>query len=83
MHRALTLALLIAGVLALSVGAVVWEGRRAPGACDAYLASLHVSPNLGDFRLETEWAWRKLEWECVFTFTRTGLVQRVDIDDAP
>jgi len=35
------------------------------------------------FRKETAWAWRKLEWECVFTGMRTGRVQRIDIDDTP
>ena len=82
MRRAFRLALVIAGVLALSLGPVVWDGRQAPRACDAYAASLIGAPNIGDFRLETEWSWRKLEWECVFIGER-GWVQRVDIDDTP
>jgi len=81
-HRALRLALITAGALALLLGAVVWEGRRAPRACDHYIAALHPTGSMEPFRKETEWAWRKLEWECVFTGTRTGRVQRIDIDDA-
>jgi hypothetical protein len=83
MHRALTLALIIAGALALLLGTVVWDERRASRRCEDYIAALVPPGNLETFRKETAWAWRKLEWECVFTGTRTGRVQRIDIDDTP
>lgn len=83
MHRLSRLALIIAGALALLLGTVVWDERRASRACDDYIAAIYPPGNLEPFRKETEWAWRKLEWECVFTGTRTGRVSRIDIDDTP
>jgi len=83
MNRVVTLVLIIAGALALLLGTVVGDERRASRRCEHYIAALRPPGSLGPFRKETAWAWRKLEWECVFTFTRTGQVQRIDIDDTP
>ena len=83
MNRVVTLVLIIAGARALLLGTVVWDERRAWRRCEHYVAALFPPANLEPFRKETAWAWRKLEWECVFTGTRTGRVQRIDIDDTP
>ncbi len=78
--------LAVTGALALVLGAVVYDERQASHACDEYLAYILAgfipTPNIGPWRTATEWEWRKLEWECVYTSTRTGRVHRIDIDDA-
>ena len=83
MHRVFSLALIVAGVLSLLLGTLIWDKQRASRACEDYMAALAPPGNLEQFRQETAWAWRKLEWECVFTGRRTGRVQRIDIDDTP
>jgi len=80
MNRVVTLVLIIAGARALLLGTVVGDGRRASRRCEHYVAALRGPSSMSPFRKETAWAWRKLEWECVFTGTRTGRVQRIDID---
>jgi len=83
MNRVVTLVLIHRGGARL----VAWnrrvDERRASRRCEHYVAALKVPSSMSPFRKETAWAWRKLEWERVFTFTRTGQVQRIDIDDTP
>ena len=77
--------LLSIGGLALVLGAVVYDEREASRVCREF-GMVHLrpypTPNLSPVDTATEWKWRKVEWECVYTSTRTGRVRRIDIDDA-
>ena len=71
-----------AAVLFVLLGAAVFlavpEGHRSLDDCVSYHGLVPTTPST----ITTDWAWRRLEWECVYTDHRTGRQVRVDIDDA-
>lgn len=84
MRRVWRPVLAVTGALALAIGAVVYDERGASRACDDFIAAIYPAPNVNvsPVLVSTEWKWRTLEWECVYTRTRTGRVEHVDIDEA-
>jgi hypothetical protein len=56
---------------------VITSGHRAYDDCVSYQGLVSLPSGT-----TTDWAWQRLEWECVFTDHRTGDEVRVDIDDA-
>jgi hypothetical protein len=74
--------LFIAAVLALLLAPAAYDERRASRACDDFMQRIAPTGNMNPVQTATEWKWRNLEWECVYTDMRTGRAQRIDVDEA-